>query len=287
MQGTDAMRTTGLICAAFAVLPLVQAADVPAYISAAVADPSRPHSDRQRDADRQPAEVIAFAGIKPGDKVADFMPGRGYFTRIFCKLVGIDGHVYAISVPRKPPATQAPATSSTASDKPPSESQDRACTNVTTNILEPKRRPAPELWSSSDDPGEVYEYWSSSPAAESFAAPEPLDVIWTSENYHDLHTEGFGLPNMLEVDRALLKALKPGGILMIEDHAAEAGSGARDTQTLHRIDPGQVKKEAIAAGFVFVDESKILHHADDPHTGKAHEMHDKTDRFLLKFRKPY
>jgi predicted methyltransferase len=91
---------------------------------------------------------------------------------------------------------------------------------------------------------------------------------------------------MLLVNQGLLNALKPGGILIVEDHAAEKGSGARDTQTLHRIDPEQVKKEAVAAGFIFVGESKLLRHADDPHIAKAHDMHDKTDRFLLKFRRP-
>ena len=198
------------------------------------------------------------------------MPGNGYFTRIFCKVVGDSGHVYAIAVPRNSLA------------EPPSQ----ACTNVTTSTLQAEQRSAPELWSSNDDPGVVYEYLSRSPAAENFAAPEPLDLIWTSENYHDLHNESFGAPNMRVVNKALLKALKPGGILMIEDHAAAPGSGTRDTNTLHRIDARQVKKEVIAAGFVFVGESKVLRNARDPHTAKAHELHDKTDRFLLKFRKP-
>jgi predicted methyltransferase len=91
---------------------------------------------------------------------------------------------------------------------------------------------------------------------------------------------------MLLVNKALLQALKPGGILMIEDHAAAPGSGARDTETLHRIDPEQVKREVLAAGFEFVGASEVLRNAADPHTSTAHEMHDQTDRFLFKFRKP-
>ena len=269
----------GLVCAAVSALiwmPAVGAETIPAYISAAVGHSRRPDSDRERDVNRKPAEVIAFAGMKPGDKVADFMPGRGYFTRIFCGVVGDSGHVYAISVPRNPPVEPPPA----------AESPDRSCTNVTASTLENQRRPAPELWSASDDPGSVYEYWSFTSAAELFAAPEPLDVIWTSENYHDLHNKRFGSPAMLAVNTALLNALKPGGILIVEDHAAAAGSGARDTETLHRIELAQVKKEVTAAGFVFVAQSKVLHNKSDPHTAKAHEMHDKTDRFVLKFRRP-
>jgi predicted methyltransferase len=262
-----------------------QAQSSPDYIAAAVADVSRPDADRERDANRKPAEVITFAGLKPGDKVADFMPGRGYFTKIFCKIVGNAGRVYAISIPRQtPPANGAASSSSSSAPTAPPPAPD--CNNITSIRLQGINRPAPELHSSSDDPGYVYEYWSSRPAAESFAAPEPLDMIWTSENYHDLHNKGFGSPDMLLVNRALLAALKPGGILMIEDHAAATKSGARDTDTLHRIDPDQVKKEVIAAGFEFVGESKVLRSKDDPHTAKAHEMHDKTDRFLLKFRRP-
>ncbi|WP_295685976.1 hypothetical protein [uncultured Nevskia sp.] len=274
----------GMLVAAVAMLPLLadaaeSPAAIPAYVVAAVADPSRPDSDRQRDADRKPAEVIAFAGIKPGDKLADLMPGRGYYTRIFCKLVGDGGHVYAIAVPFKR-SGPLPA------DKPAEAVVGEPCGNVTATSLQPRMVPAPELWSSSDDPGGVYEYWAKSPAAENFTAAEPLDVIWTSENYHDLHNPAFGSPNLLTVGIALLNALKPGGILIVEDHAAEPGSGARDTETLHRIDPAEVKRELLAAGFAFVAESPVLRHADDPHIVKAHAMHDRTDRFLLKFRKP-
>jgi len=260
-------------------IAVAQIPSLPTYVSTAVADPSRPKADRDRDADRKPTEVINFAGIKPGDKVADLMPGRGYFTRIFCKLVGEPGHVYAITVPRHGASSSSATTSSSAS-------ANAACSNVTGITLKPKSRPAPELHSDSDDPGWVYEYYQLRPAAESFAAPEPLDVIWTSENYHDLHNAAFGPPDMQLVNRALFNALRPGGVLIIEDHAAEKKSGARDTQTLHRIDPELVKQEVQSAGFIFVGESTVLQHPEDAHNTKAHGMHDKTDRFLFKFRKP-
>ncbi|MET0983942.1 MAG: methyltransferase [Steroidobacteraceae bacterium] len=274
MRIRQSIRVSYIITSAL-IARHAHAEQVPAYVSAAVASPSRPDIDRQRDADRKPADVIAFSGLKPGDKVADFMPGRGYFTRIFCPLVGDAGHVYAISVPRNPPPMPSVV------DAPPT-----GCTNVTAITLQQRKQPAPELWSSSDDPGAVYEYWSFSPPAETFATPEPLDVIWTSENYHDLHNKAFGSPNLQLVNRAFLNALKPGGVLIIEDHAAAAGSGARDTQTLHRIDAELVKREVTTAGFQYVGASEVLRHSNDPHTVKAHEMHDQTDRFVLKFRKP-
>src|ERR1700683_254180 len=97
------------------------------YIQDAVNEPTRPDKDRQRDADRKPAAVIAFAGIKPGDKVGELMPGGGYFTRIFCRVVGPSGHVYAVGVGRV-----------VKSERPPSTDTDQVtpnpCTNVTADI---------------------------------------------------------------------------------------------------------------------------------------------------------
>jgi predicted methyltransferase len=82
--------------------------------------------------------------------------------------------------------------------------------------------------------------------------------------------------------------LKPGGIYLILDHTAEAGSGTRDTKTLHRIDPEAVKREVLAAGFVFVGSSNLLQQAGDSHTLKVFDptIRGKTDQFILKFRKP-
>ena len=91
---------------------------------------------------------------------------------------------------------------------------------------------------------------------------------------------------MKKFNKAVYDALKPGGVYLVEDHAAEAGSGGRDTETLHRIDVEQVKKDVISAGFVFDSASDVLHNADDPHTARVFDMNGKSDKFLLKFRKP-
>jgi len=116
--------------------------------------------------------------------------------------------------------------------------------------------------------------------------PQPVDLVWTSQNYHDLHN----IPGLdvADFDRAVYQALKPGGIYLVLDHVAPAGSGFSDTKTLHRIDPEAAKKEIISAGFEFVGQSDVLHNPDDSHTKIVFDpsIRGHTDQFIYKFRKP-
>jgi predicted methyltransferase len=228
---------------------------VPKYIADAVADSARPAEDTQRDKDRKPAECLAFAGVRPGDTVADLLPGSGYFTRLFSGIVGSAGKVYAVA-PVRPANAPADAPDRAAAAR--AIGADPHYRNVTVTPLR----------------------------AQEFSLPEPADVIWTSQNYHDLHN----IPDLkvVDFDKAVLKALKPGGVFIVLDHAAEAGSGFRDTSTLHRIDEEAVKKEVLAAGFKFEGESRVLRNKDDPRTAKVFDpsMRGHTDQFILKFRRP-
>jgi len=115
---------------------------------------------------------------------------------------------------------------------------------------------------------------------------EPADVVFTAQNYHDVH-------NVPDIDiaafnKSVFDALEPGGVYIVLDHAAAAGSGGRDTSTLHRIDPDAVKSEVLAAGFVFAGESKVLANAKDDHGAKVFDpaIRGQTDQFIFKFRKP-
>ncbi len=230
-------------------------AAIPKAIAAAVADPARPEEDRSRDANRKPAESLEFAGVKPGETVADFLPGGGYFTRLFSVAVGPKGHVYAVAPPKRPnAAADAPEPSA----KVKAIAADPHYSNVTVLVT----RPA------------------------DFALPAPVDLVWTSQNYHDVHN--VANIDMLAFNKAVFNALKPGGVYIVLDHAAEPGSGPRDTSTLHRIDEATVKQEVEAAGFKLDGESKILRNPDDPHTAKVFDpsIQGKTDQFILKFRKP-
>ncbi|WP_158754120.1 class I SAM-dependent methyltransferase [Dyella sp. S184] len=235
-------------------VPAKSAPDVPAYIASAVADAGRPADDKAQDANRKPAEVLAFAGVKPGDKVVDLMPGSGYYTRIFSKIVGAQGKVYALQ---------------------PSEM----------NKVAPKRLQSLMTFAGTTAYPNVVVMVQ--PIA-AISIPERVDMVWTSQNYHDLHDPFMGSPDMAHFNKSVFDALKPGGIFLVLDHAAAAGSGISRTNDLHRIDPASVKTEVTAAGFEFVGESKVLRNPGDNHSLAIFDksIKGKTDKFIYKFRKP-
>jgi predicted methyltransferase len=219
---------------------------------AAVADKGRPEADTKRDADRKPADMLDFAGVKPGQTVADFLPGGGYFTRIFAKAVQPKGKVFAIVNPPPPNATTPPPILAIAADP-----QYGNITVVSTGI-------------------------------GSFKLPEQVDVLWTSQNFHDLYLTRFNL-NVPAVTKEIYDAVKPGGVFIVLDHAAAPGADVVPTaNTLHRIDPAAVRKTVEAAGFKFEGESKVLANPADDHTKGVFDpsLRGHTDQFIYKFRKP-
>jgi predicted methyltransferase len=240
--------------AAFAV----QAGHAPrptAAQAAAVSDKTRPEKDVARDADRKPAETLAFAGVRPGMVVVDYWPGGGYFTRLLSRAVGPNGRVYAMA-----PDVLKQKFGEKAVTQLTSLGKDPATPNVKADFV----------------------------TAEAFATIEPVDMVWTTNNYHDMHDAFAGPIDVAKFNKAVFAALKPGGVYLVADHAAEAGSGLRDTDTLHRIDPEQVKKEVTAAGFVFEGQSDLLRNSSDDHKSKIFDsgIRAHTDQFIYKFRKP-
>ncbi|MDB5425110.1 MAG: methyltransferase [Phenylobacterium sp.] len=224
-----------------------------AAIAAAVADKNRPEADTKRDADRKPAEMLEFAGVKPGMVVVDFIPGGGYFTRLFSKAVGPKGTVYAVGGPPRPSADPSKPAPTPAQD---TIAADPAYANVKSIHV----------------------------TLTGFAVPAKADVIWTSQNYHDV--KNIKDVDMLAFDKAVYDALKPGGVFVVLDHTA--APGAMVTSTLHRIDPAVVRKEVEAAGFKYEGESKLLANAGDDHTKAVFDpaLRGHTDQFVYKFRKP-
>jgi len=244
-------------CAAVGLgsVALQAAPKIPSYITAAVDDSGRPAEDKERDANRKPAETVAFAGVKPGSIVVELVPGKGYFTRIFSKVVGPKGKVYAVSPPRRPNAAPDSPDPSAATK---AIASDPGYSNVVVRIA---KLPALNV-------------------------SIPADVVFTAQNYHDVHN--VANIDMAAFNKTVFDALKPGGVFIVVDHAAAEGSGPRDTSTLHRIDPATVKSEVTAAGFEFVGESKVLANPQDAHTAKVFDpaIRGKTDQFIYKFRKP-
>lgn len=234
-------------------LSLAAAAEVPANIAAALADKSRPAADVERDAARKPGELLAFAGVKEGDHVADFIIGGGYFTRILSGAVGPNGKVFAYQ-PAEFIQFSAPYGESLKK-----VAAERA--NVTAN----------------------------SASFGAFDLPDGLDLVITVQNYHDLHLKPFPPTAAGAINAEIFKSLKPGGVFLVVDHEAKAGAELVATaDDLHRIDIEQAKKEIEAAGFKLEAESQLLDMPGDPRTANVFDpsIRGKTDQFVLKFRKP-
>jgi predicted methyltransferase len=249
MKHTPLLLATALISLATGT---AVAAVLPPNIAASAADPKRAESAKV-DAVRHGPEIAAFAGVKPGAKVIDLIPGGGYWTQIFAGAVGPKGHVYAIW---------------------PDE-----YVKVDGDEVPPYKKVA-DLYpnvSMAQQPGTA------------LSAPEKVDLIFTAQNYHDYPDKFMGHIDPAVLNKAAYAALKPGGIFLIIDHAAAAGSGMRDTDTLHRIDPAIVKQQVEAAGFKFVGESKLLVNPADDRTKKVFDktIRGHTDQFVYKFKKPY
>ncbi len=239
-----------LALAAFAA-PSPAASAVPEEVSKAVADTSRPESDRKLDGDRKPAALLAFAGIKRGLVVGEYLPGGGYYTRLLSDVVGPQGKVYALE------------TTSWGKDN----------VQATEAVLK--------------EPGRGNVVLDLAPLG-SFQLKEKVDVFWTTLNYHDLHVTEYGKVDLAAFNKHVYDSLKPGGIYFIADHAAAAGTGYTQAPTLHRIDEATVIQEVTAAGFVKAGESEVLRNPADDHSKKVFDptIRMKTDQFVLVFRRP-
>lgn len=252
------MTRTSLFLAGVALLAstaLASAQPVTAQMKTAVADNARPEADTSRDANRKPAEMLAFGGITPGKVVVDMLPGGGYFTRIFAKAVEPGGRVYAYF------GTQYDERLKGQGKDPDNQMADLKKIYKNLGVIH----------------GPL----------TGFVTPEPVDVVWTSLNYHDMHNKAYNM-DVTEVNKAIFKSLKPGGIYVVLDHAAADSAGADVTETLHRIKKSTVVKEVEAAGFKLVAEGDALHYPGDDGTKRVFEndIRGKTNQFMLKFQKP-
>ena len=226
------------------------AAATPAYIAAAVADASRPKADTDVDALRDPADTLAFAGVKPGMVVGELFPGGGYFSRMIGDVVGPHGRVYGIENTGWKGAVEA----------------DNKV------IAELKR---PNLTVDGEPFGQ-------------FKLPGKADLFWITQNYHDLHIAKYGIVDMAAFNKAVFAALRPGGIYFILDHDAKPGTTDEQISHLHRIPKAELIKEVTAAGFKLVAEGKFLERPGDDLTKTVFDpaIRGHTNQYALKFVRP-
>jgi len=212
---------------------------------AIIANPDRSEADRETDRRRNPEQLLAFTGARPGMKVLDMGAGGGYSTELLARAVAPGGTVVAHnSQPMSPRAKE--------------RFDERAKSPAMKNVVLALR--------DYDDP----------------VPPEArdLDLITFFFAYHDV--------SYTNVDRAkmnarLFAALKPGGVLVVADHAAQAGAGTSVARTLHRIEEVVLRKEIEAAGFKLVAEGNFLRHPEDPRDAMVFRSPVPVDEFVLKF----
>ena len=199
-------------------------------------------------------KLIRFARVDAGCTVIDVYPGDGDWTRLFSEVVGPQGRVYSF---------------------------------VPAEVADFKNDPVGRMRTLATEPGRENVEAVSADLVAMPQATQPADVLWLHLFYHDLHTALIQKKGATAADfnRAVHERLKPGGCYVIVDHAAAAGAGTGDAQSLHRIDPASVREEVVAAGFVLDAESTILANKDDPHSIKVFDpsIKGETDRFAYRF----
>jgi len=249
------MRTmTVLMALSLLASGLAPAAD-PSLYEAAVAAAERPAADRERDANRKPADVLEFAGIEPGMTVLDLFSGGGYYSELLSYVVGPDGHVLAHS----------------------NEAYKRFVGDEFDRRFGNDRLPNVEILMAENN--------------ELSLDAGSIDAIMLVLSFHDLYYADAenGWPK-IDVDAFLAelhKGLRPGGTITVIDHAAPAGAPSDTGGTVHRIDPAIVVARMTAAGFVLDARSDLLRNPDDDYEKVVFDpaVRGRTDRFAMRFHK--
>lgn len=227
-----------------------------AIVAAAIADPRRLPGDHDQDGWRRPAAVLDFLGVTPTMRVLDFIAGGGYYTELLARIVGERGRVIAYNTPQAREFVSAELRERRAGDRLP---------NVE---------------------------WLIATRDDLYLSIDSVDAALFITVYHDFYLPGPGgtpPPDPLPMLALVKRALRPGGVVIVQDHVANpGGEPAVVATTLHRIDPAIVRRDFEAAGFVFDAESDALRNPDDDHTRKVFEpgIRHRTDQFLFRFRKP-
>jgi predicted methyltransferase len=213
-----------------------------------VASADRSDADRQTDQRRKPELLLAFAGVRPGMKVLDMGAGGGYSTELLARAAGPGGTVYAQDSAALP---------------------DRVRERFDERVKKPVMKNVVRILRSYDDPVPP--------------GVRHLDMIAFFFAYHDT---AFMNVDRAKMNRAMFEALKPGGVLVIADHSAQAGAGVSVAKSLHRIEESVLRREIEAAGFRLVEEADFLRNPSDARDAIVFRPKAPVDEFVLKFVRP-
>jgi predicted methyltransferase len=255
-------------------------------IAAIVASPDRSPADRTNDLRRKPEQMLAFIGVRPGMVALDVSAAGGYTTELLARAIGPSGIVYGqapVRDPnRAPPAPAAPEGNSNPNLPPMAPA------------AAPAGPPRPSAVALADRDARMKS--AGVPAAPIVAVPRPFDDPVPPElaverfdlatlmfNYHDL---GFLGVDRAAMNRAVFRALKPGGVYVIADHAGRPGTGISESGTLHRIEEAFLRREVETAGFRLQQEGMFLRNPNDPRDKNTPNPPQPKDEFVLKFVKP-
>jgi len=246
--------------------PQLAAAD----LAAVVAGPQRSDANRARDRYRHPVETLGFFGLTPTMTVVEITPQAGWYTEILAPFLRDRGHYIA------------------AGSAPGSEGGAKAVTKFKAKL--------------DADPGSFGKVAVTTFAKDhySIAAPGTADMVVTFRNIHNFTIGGYGP----QAFKAFYAALKPGGVLGIEEHRLpeDKPDAMQDTSGYMKV--STVRKLAEAAGFRFVAASDVNANPRDTHdypkgvwtlpptfeegaTDRArYAAIGESDRMTLKFVKP-
>jgi predicted methyltransferase len=257
-----------------------------AQIIEILSSPDRTAADRTNDLRRKPEQMLGFIGIRPGIVALDLSAAGGYTTELLARSIGPTGKIYGQSRPRDP--SQAPA--------PPSAREGDSRPNLppAANPAAPAAAPRPSPVALADRDTRLRE--AGIPAAPIVALSRPfedpvpadlasdqIDLVTLMFNYHDLGHLGVDRAAM---NRAVFRALKPGGLYVIADHAGRPGTGISESGSLHRIEEAFLRQEVEAAGFRLVEEGTFLRNPNDPKDKNTPDPPQPKDEFVLKFVRP-
>jgi predicted methyltransferase len=241
---------------AFPVFAASKDASAPnAALDAAFANPDRPKADLEQDDRRQARTVLAMLDVKPGMHVMDVFSAGGYNTELLARAVGVKGQVIAYNNPAYAKFAEKGIT-------------ERYANNRLGNVKQVTAEPS-----------------------DLKIEPNSLDAALIVMSYHDAYWRPKdGTFDRTDPDTLVTKlytALKPGGVVVVQDHVAVAGTEPKAAAELHRIDPATVKRDFEKAGFKFDTSSDVLEHATDDHTKVVFDpsVRGKTDQFVYRFRK--